>query len=196
MIGKLVRGEARGSAHIFEISRALAVPAEYLAGDTDELPPLDDNDLAHIAPPAVVDEDDEVVEVRELDLTFGMGGGSFLDLPVTPRTRKFTRGWLRMFTNAPPSRLFIAKGIGDSMSPTIMNADIVIIDTSDHLVKMGDQIWAIAYGDTGLIKRLRPMPNGGVKIMSDNPLVEAEIAYDQEMHVVGKVVAVVRKMAG
>lgn len=142
------------------------------------------------------DEDDEIVEIQELDLAFGMGGGSYLDLPVKAKPRRFTRGWLRLFTQAPPSRIFIAQGIGDSMAPTIQNADICIIDTADTRVKMGDQIWAVAYGETGLIKRLRPMPDGGVKIMSDNPLIEAETAYDGELHVVGKVVAVVRRMAG
>lgn len=144
----------------------------------------------------VEDEDDEIVEIEELDLTFGMGGGSYLDLPVKAKPRKFTRGWLRLFTQAPPVRIKIAQGIGDSMAPTIQNADLVIIDTADTRVKMGDQIWAVAYGETGLIKRLRPMPSGGVKIMSDNPLIGDEIAYDGELHVIGKVVAVVRRMAG
>ncbi|MCY1672137.1 helix-turn-helix domain-containing protein [Novosphingobium sp. SL115] len=142
------------------------------------------------------DEDDELVDVMEIDLAFGMGGGGYLELPVKKKPRRFTRGWLRLFTQAPPSQIFIAQGIGDSMAPTIQNADIVIIDTSDTRLTMGDQIWAAAYGQTGVIKRLLPMPNGGVKIKSDNPLVESEMAYDGELHVIGKVVAVVRKMSG
>lgn len=196
MVNKLARGEARGSAHIYEISRALEVSPDFLAGNSDDLPLLDNDALTKRFAPTVVDEDDEIVEIRELNLAFGMGGGSYLDLPVTPKGRKFTRGWLRMFTHSPPDKIFIAKGIGDSMAPTIMNADIVIIDTADNNVRIGDQIWAVAYGETGLIKRLRPLPNGSVKILSDNPLVEPEIAYDQELHVIGKVVAVIRKIAG
>lgn len=198
MINKLARGEARESAHIYAIARALDVTPEYLSGDSDDMGAL--GSLAGPLPlhssPEETDEDDEIVEVKELDLAFGMGGGSYLDLPLKPKARKFTRGWLRMFTDAPPSRLFIARGIGDSMSPTIMNADIVIIDTADSRVRMTDQIWAVAYGDAGMIKRLRPMPDGGVKILSDNPNVPPETAYDGEMHIVGKVVAVVRRLAG
>jgi len=198
MIGKLVRGESRGSAHIYEIARALEVSADYLAGNSDELPQLTpvtaDENKAHKV--AMTEGDDDIVEIMELDLAFGMGGGSYLDLPVRPKGRKFARDWLRLFTNSPPSRVFLAKGIGDSMSPTIQNDDIVIIDTAQSLVGMGDQIWAVAYGNFGLIKRLRPLPSGGIKIMSDNPLVESETAYDSELHVIGKVVAVVRKMAG
>ncbi|WP_206066288.1 XRE family transcriptional regulator [Novosphingobium sp. ERN07] len=151
---------------------------------------------ASVPPAAEEDEDDEIVEVKEIDLRFGMGGGGYLEVPVKKKPRKFTRGWLRLFTNAPHTRIFIAQGIGDSMAPTIMNADMVIIDTSENEVQFGDQIWAAAYGQTGVIKRLRPLPDGGVKILSDNPLVEAETAYDGELHVLGKVVAVIRRMAG
>ena len=188
---RLESGGTRNPRQIVEIARALGTTPEYLTGETDDPAP-------GVAPPPPVpqDEDDEIVEVKELDLAFGMGGGSYLDLPVKPKARKFTRDWLRLFTQSPPNRLFIARGIGDSMSPTIMNADIVIIDTADNRVRMADQIWAIAYGETGMIKRLRPMPDGAVKILSDNGNVPPETAYDGEIHVVGKVVAVVRRMAG
>lgn len=199
-IWKLLNEPSQGSKHTHKIARELNTTAEFLMGESD------DAGAADLPAPALShsklevfeseDEDDEIVEIEELDLTFGMGGGSYLDLPVKAKPRKFTRGWLRLFTQAPPIRIKIAQGIGDSMAPTIQNADLVIIDTADTRVKMGDQIWAVAYGETGLIKRLRPMPSGGVKIMSDNPLIGDEIAYDGELHVVGKVVAVVRRMAG
>lgn len=199
-IWKLLNEPSQGSKHTHKIARALGTTAEYLMGESDD-PSGPDNPVTLNAPANLEvieseDEDDEIVEIEELDLTFGMGGGSYLDLPVKAKPRKFTRGWLRLFTQAPPVRIKIAQGIGDSMAPTIQNADMVIIDTADRRVMMGDQIWAVAYGETGLIKRLRPMPNGGVKIMSDNPLIGDEIAYDGELHVIGKVVAVVRRMAG
>lgn len=199
-IWKLIKEPSQGSKHTHKIARALGTTSEYLMGESDD-PRGPETPAALNAPSNLEvveseDEDDEIVEIEELDLTFGMGGGSYLDLPVKAKPRKFTRGWLRLFTQAPPVRIKIAQGIGDSMAPTIQNADLVIIDTAETRVMMGDQIWAVAYGETGLIKRLRPMPSGGVKIMSDNPLIGDEIAYDGELHVVGKVVAVVRRMAG
>jgi len=139
------------------------------------------------------DGEPDLVEVKELDLSYGMGGGSYLDLPVKATSRKFSRTWLRMFTDAPPGRLFFAAGAGDSMMPTILDADIVMIDTTESQVRMADKIWAIAYGEIGMIKRLRPMPDGSVKILSDNPSVRPETAYDGELTIVGRVVAVIRK---
>jgi len=193
-IGRIINGETRETTKLIELAQALETTPEYLVGD-DEV-------AGHVpsaqAPAVAASEpiEDDVVEVKELDLAFGMGGGSYLDLPVRPKGRRFSRDWLRLFTQSPPSKVFIARGVGDSMAPTIQNDDLVIIDTAQSIAGMGDHIWAIAYGNAGLIKRLRPLPDGSVKIMSDNKLVDPEVAYDQELHVIGKVVAVVRRMAG
>lgn len=199
-IWKLVKEPSQGSKHTHKIARELNTSAEYLMGETDDRGSVQlsqpGESSTNLEPIESEDEDDELVEIMELDLRFGMGGGSYLELPVKKKPRRFTRGWLRLFTQSPPARVFIARGIGDSMAPTIQNADIVIIDTAENRLDMSDQVFACAYGDAGMIKRLRPMAGGGVKIMSDNPLVEAEMAYDGELHVIGKVVAVVRRMAG
>lgn len=45
-----------------------------------------------------------------------------------------------------------------------------------------------------MINCLRSMPNRLTKILSDNPLVEAKNTVDGEMHVLGRVVAVIRKV--
>lgn len=139
-------------------------------------------------------EETDDVEIQQWDIAYGMGAGGYLDIPVTGETHRFSESWIRQFTRAPASKLFFATGTGDSMSPTILDSDIVLIDTSEHEVRMADRIWAAAYGQAGIIKRLRPMPNGSVKILSDNQNVAPETAYDGELHVVGRVVAIVRKM--
>lgn len=141
----------------------------------------------------VMAADPDEVEIQQWDVAYGMGGGTFLDLPVTGEKHKFSRSWLRQFTHAPANQVFLASGTGDSMTPTILDADIVVIDTSQREVRMADRIWAAAYGQTGIIKRLRPMPDGSVKILSDNPTVSPETAYDGELSIVGRVVAIVRK---
>lgn len=145
------------------------------------------------APRKMETTDPDEVEIQQWDIAYGMGGGTFLDLPVTGDRHKFSRSWLRQFTHAPASQIFLAAGTGDSMTPTILDADIVVIDTSQREVRMVDRIWAAAYGNTGIIKRLRPMPDGSVKILSDNPNVTSETAYDGELSIVGRVVAIVRK---
>ena len=105
-----------------------------------------------------------------------------------------TRLWLRNFTDSPAEKLFFARGIGDSMEPTIYDSSLVLIDTAQNSVRMSDQIWAVAYGNVGMIKRLRPLPDGNIAVLSDNPQVPMITAADGEMHIIGRVVAVVRKI--
>ena len=42
--------------------------------------------------------------------------------------------------------------------------DIVLIDRRQDSPRIADLIWAFAFGEIGMIKRLRPMPDGSVKI--------------------------------
>lgn len=140
--------------------------------------------------------DEDMVAVGSIDLRFGLGA-ALMDEEVTDRqveTMHFPRAWLRMITTSPPSMLYWAVGQGNSMEPAIGDGDIILIDRSDVTPGFGDLYWAFAYGQTGMVKRLRPMPDGSVKILSDNQSVPPELAYDGELHIFGRVIAVVRKM--
>ncbi|NVE96087.1 hypothetical protein HUO12_14370, partial [Altererythrobacter sp. JGD-16] len=55
-------------------------------------------------------------------------------------------------------------------------------------------IWAFSFGGVGMIKRLRPRPDGSVAILSDNPSVPEDRAVDDELHLIGRVVARVAKL--
>ena len=80
------------------------------------------------------------------------------------------------------------------MYPTIHDRDGIIADRSRRRIDQGDRIWAIVFGGFGMIKRLRPMPDGTVRIMSDNPQVSDEIATDGDLTIIGRVVAIVRSV--
>ena len=80
------------------------------------------------------------------------------------------------------------------MEPTIRSGELILIDRSQNTPRFGDGIWAVAFGEIGMVKRLRPLPNGPVEIHSDNPIVRPALASDGELHVIGRVVAVVRRL--
>lgn len=142
---------------------------------------------------APAESDPDLVELDQVDLRYGMGG-SYLDGPDVASKRAFSRALLRHLTPAPPENLFWALGDGDSMEPTIRSGELILIDRSQQTPRMGDGIWAVAWGDIGMIKRLRPLPDGSVEIHSDNPLIPPARAVDGELHVIGRVVAVVRRL--
>jgi len=137
--------------------------------------------------------EEDAVLVQEIDLAYGMGS-TYLDfVTLEPKTIPFPRSWLRTFTSSDPEHLFFARGDGDSMMPTILDQDIVLIDRSQIAINRQDRIWAVAYGDLGMIKRVRAMPDGSYQLLSDNPNVEPAVAVDGEMSVIGRVVAVIRR---
>lgn len=133
-----------------------------------------------------------IVEVDQIDLRYGLGA-SFSDGHVDIAKRAFDREWLRSITGTPPSKLAWATGDGDSMEPTIRSGEVVLIDTSADSRRFDDTIWAIAIGEVGMIKRLRTRGDT-VELLSDNPLVPPQTAVDDEMHAVGRVIAVVRRL--
>ena len=138
--------------------------------------------------------DGDQVAIDSIDLAYGMGG-TFLDVGDAEVEKvKFSRAWLRNFTNAPPELLGMAEGIGDSMEPVIYDRDAVIFDRSARLADhMSDKVWVFAFGQVGMVKRLRPMPDGTVKIMSANRTYPDEIASDGDLHIIGRVVCTVRR---
>jgi len=186
-ISKIVLGKTANSRLMPKIATTLRVPLAWLLGMSD------DRQNYESVVPVANDAGDEV-DIEQLDLAYGMGG-TFLDVgDIESETARFSRAWLRQFTDAPPHLLFSAKGIGDSMMPTIHDRDVIIVDRSDTRPRLRDQIWAIAHGDIGMVKRLRPMPDGTMRIVSDNPAVPEDLAADGELHIVGRVVAICRKV--
>ncbi|MEL7838340.1 MULTISPECIES: XRE family transcriptional regulator [Citromicrobium] len=133
-----------------------------------------------------------VVEIDEIDMRYGMGA-SDVSGHVEPAKRIFSREWLQNFTDARPGQLYWAIGQGDSMEPTISSGDLILIDRSQDTMFDRDLIWACTVGDFGMIKRLRPTREG-VTILSDNPAVPDDFAVDDELRIIGRVIAKVGKL--
>ena len=184
-INQIVNGKTRQSRYLPKIASRLGVTLAYLMGDTDDPVGTSSNDN---------DDDDDTVEVNALNVAYGMGGTYIDDDSVEIDKVKFSRSWLRNFTDAPPEMLFVAQGIGDSMWPTIHDTDVVLVDRTERTVRMVDKIWAMSFGEIGMIKRLRPKPDGTMTILSDNPQVPDDRATDGELYIVGRVAAIVRKV--
>lgn len=192
---RLEAGETRNPRQIMEIAKALGTTPEYLTGESDDpgASVAGDRRLAYTAKTLQPAKSD-TVELAELDVSYGLGASYIHDLPVKSRMRTFSRSWIRQFTNSPIEKLFWATGNGPSMVPAILDSDILLIDTDQQTPRMWDQFWAIDMHGMGMIKALRPGKEGAMRIVSINQDFPEEVAYDGEMNVVGRVVAIVRKV--
>lgn len=219
-ISLILTGKSQKSRLLPHIAGKLSVNLNWLLGVVDEKIDMFDADGEHISEEtlaairagiienrlqqpaqlnvggtsvAQIADELGLVPLREIDLAYGMGA-TFLDVPITDNIQHFPAQWLRQYSNAPADKLFFARGAGDSMFPTLLDSDTLLIDTSVQTLTMSDQVWALAYCGLGMIKRLRPSKDGGLRLLSDNPNVPEEVAYDGEAHLIGRVAGVMRKM--
>ena len=143
---------------------------------------------------AISPADPDLVAIDEIDLRYGLGA-TYVDGPVETQKRVFSRSWLRHFTRSAPDHLFWTAGDGDSMEPTIRSGEIVLIDTAQKIVRMSGGIWAVTIGEMGMIKRVHVPGKSQLQLLSDNgrepPIIPIT---DDELQIIGRVVAVVRRL--
>lgn len=157
-----------------------------LAGITERFVPQSE-------PEQMADQLDAVL-LREIEVGYSMGGGSDVDDYPVVQMIPFSRAWLQSLTDAPAAQLVVARGEGDSMMPTLLDGDRVIIDLSQRSLRQQDRIWAVSYAGFGMIKRIRALTDGSIQINSDNGSVTPIHAVDGEAYLIGRVVGIIRKI--
>jgi phage repressor protein C with HTH and peptisase S24 domain len=140
---------------------------------------------------------DELTYVRSVDISLGMGNPAVVDDYPDTQMVPFNLGFIRAITKAPTDQLVILGGHGESMEPTLLRNDMLLIDTSQRIPLVSDFIWAFHYAGGGMIKRLRRIRDAGrdcFLIISDNPSVPAQTADIDDVHIIGKLIWVGRQM--
>jgi len=132
--------------------------------------------------------------IPEVDITYSMGAGAVVDEHVESRMVPFRRDWLQRLTRGGPADVFLTRGQGDSMMPTILDDDDVLVNRADSAVRQQDRIWAVGYGDFGMIKRVRRRPTGIFELNSDNPNVRPIEATEDELFIVGRIIWIGRRV--
>jgi phage repressor protein C with HTH and peptisase S24 domain len=132
--------------------------------------------------------------IPEVDITYSLGGGAVLEDYPDSRMVPFRQDWLDRLTRGFKSDVFLTRGQGDSMMPTILDDDDVLVNRADNVLRQQDRIWALGYGELGMIKRVRRLPSGQFQLNSDNPAVSAIEATEDELFIVGRVIWIGRRV--
>jgi transcriptional regulator with XRE-family HTH domain len=139
-------------------------------------------------------------QVPELDTRAGLGGGGVPSREVRKEGRHAdpvkSEGWVfppsfvREQLHTAAARLLVLDTNGDSMAPTLMSGDRVIVDTG-HKTPTPDGLYAIRDTFEGIVvKRLQLLRSARpvrVKIISDNTNHATEEVPLSELEIVGKV---------
>jgi phage repressor protein C with HTH and peptisase S24 domain len=119
------------------------------------------------------------------------GDGSFLDGEEIVDALAFKREWIRSELRANPKDLVLVMMTGESMEPTLGKDDVLLVN---RRVGSGrsDGIYLMRSGDALLVKRLQFLPDGEVRVISDNPAYEPfsvhPSADGSDFNIIGRVV--------
>ena len=99
----------------------------------------------------------------------------------------FKNEWVRTRLNADPRNLLLIEAIGDSMAPTLENADLLLVDLAEPRFRH-DGIYVLRRDHELAVKRLQRRPDGTLNIISDNPAYESSIVTSDSVHIIGRVI--------
>ena len=133
--------------------------------------------------------------VPKSSLHAGLGDGAFeLQSEQIVDHMAFKTDWLER-KQLDPDKLGLINCSGDSMAPTLLDGDLVLVDLKEAR-HQGDGLYAIAVNHSIKVKRLESKIDGTVRVSSDNPRYEPEEfsheAFNNAVRVIGRVVWIAR----
>ncbi|MBF0454082.1 MAG: helix-turn-helix transcriptional regulator [Magnetococcales bacterium] len=102
----------------------------------------------------------------------------------------FKAGWIIQDLGLDPEKLALIPVQGDSMTPTLNQGDLLLLDRRERLVR-SDGIYVVCQKRHLMPKRLQRGFDGSVMIKSDNPIYETQTVQEREaarLTIVGRVV--------
>jgi phage repressor protein C with HTH and peptisase S24 domain len=97
----------------------------------------------------------------------------------------FRPDWLQRVLNLDLRSIALVEVIGDSMSPTADEGDVVLIDVRETRFRH-DGVYVLRTGNDLAVKRLQRQPDGSILIRSDNPAYESYAVQAEETSVLGR----------
>lgn len=132
----------------------------------------------------------EFVFIPQMAGALSAGGGLAPEDQVEMRVA-FRQDWISR--KGSPQNMSLIKVKGDSMEPTLLPGDLVLVDHSKNAVVRGG-IYAVALDHEIMIKRLQPLPAGKVLVISDNKQYTSIETNPQDIHVNGQVLWYAREI--
>lgn len=135
---------------------------------------------------------DEFIFIRQMRGKISAGGGLEPDDTVDLRIA-FRKDWITH--KGKPENMSLIKVDGDSMIPTLLNGDLVLVDHGKNYIASQGGIYAISVNHEIMIKRVQPVfPNGKLRVISDNKQYEPYEIESDKVRINGKVIWFARDM--
>ena len=132
----------------------------------------------------------EYVFIPRYNVRAGAGAGQPVLSEEFEGFLAFRQEWIRRKLRRNPDNLAVIEAFGDSMTPTISDGDVMLVDLSEDRVR-GSAIYVMLAGDEAVVKRVELRLDGSLLVKSDNPSYEP-ITFPRDeaddLRVIGKVV--------
>jgi hypothetical protein len=130
------------------------------------------------------------LELKFYDVEVSAGSGALVEKEEESTAMVFSEKFLRQDLGYNPANVFLMPVRGDSMSPTLKNQSIVMVNRVDGFST--DGIYVFRYDGRLMVKRLQFLPNG-IKVVSDNTAYEPwELGKEEiksaDFEIIGEVV--------
>jgi phage repressor protein C with HTH and peptisase S24 domain len=147
-------------------------------------------------PADLVGANEGLVAINRTPVRASAGPGALVSEELGRPYFGFDERWLKALTPSPTDKLSIIRVEGDSMSPTLIPGDDILVDLGDCDERLRDGIYVIRSDDALIVKRIALHPVGRrVTVQSDNP------AYPDwpdcgigDIHCIGRVIWTGRKL--
>jgi phage repressor protein C with HTH and peptisase S24 domain len=128
---------------------------------------------------------DDFVFIHRVQGKISAGGGMAPDNDVDMQLA-FRRDWIKK--KGSPGNMSLIKVSGDSMEPTLLSGDLVLVNHSRNTIASQGGIYAIAVDDEIMIKRVQPTFPDKLLVISDNKQYPSQEIATDKVRVNGKVI--------
>jgi len=136
---------------------------------------------------------EDFVFIRQVNGRISAGGGLMPDNSADIQCA-FRKDWIKR-KGGKPNSMSLIKVSGDSMEPTLLAGDLVLVDHSRTTIAPQGGIYAISINHEVMIKRIQILiPQNKLRILSDNPLYEPIEADPEQVKINGKIIWYGREM--
>lgn len=211
-IREIESGKVRKPGKLLELASVLGVRPEWLASGTGVRMPVSAHDQQDVSVRTSVDaQSDQPYEAhfqkddREEDflsvfslvpryaVQAGAGPGMEVQSEQIVDHLAFKTEWLKTAMGLMSDKLALITARGDSMEPAIGDGDLMLLDMRE-LRTLDPSIYIVRMDQSLVAKRLQRLMDGRVRINSDNPLYGSETVHHEEIHILGRVVWIGRKV--
>lgn len=125
-------------------------------------------------------------QVPWLEATASMGGGSFEVSKEVKSHLSFRRDWL--LSKGPIGSMVVVNVEGDSMSPTVPDGSIVLINESSTSPPVNNRVYLVCYRNEIFLKRLKVRNNIVEALISDFDDSELPVQVGEYFEILGRAV--------